>query len=413
MKNEILEVIQKMHKDYGEGVFLNAVKANNMLKDLAPGMPRERLQIRNLLEMGAYPRLQKAGGDLPIVRNRLAMEYAEAYCVDASVAAWAVGLLCAVAGRDSALADIPPAGDPGVLSGALAIPAPIALDINPPHDKSLGAGTYHSVALRTDGRVLAVGDNECGQCDVSGWRNVVAVAAGGFHTAAVKKNGAVLAVGDNIEGQCDVRNWDDIISLHLSSRHTVGLRADGRVMAAGRNKNGECEVSHWRNIVGIAVDFGATYGIKTDGTVIAVGDIPYDRYDVTALSNVSMLAGIRHRGLMMALKKDGTVVKPRSAQTRVKWGGIASLAATRDCFIGLTRGGKAKILEYYWASSGVECSLDDWSGITAIAAGAHHVLGLRADGTVLAAMLDGDPQNDEGQCEVGGFAEVGLPWTTE
>ncbi|MCL2699493.1 MAG: hypothetical protein FWE68_04205, partial [Defluviitaleaceae bacterium] len=391
---------KKMREDYGEEVFLNAGKANNMLKDLAPGMPRERLQLRNILEMGVYSQLQRAGDDLPIVRNKLALEYAGTYCVDQGVADWIVGVLCCAAGYEHELAACVPFAQDAARTPKTYDPAYRAL---------IGAGTYHSVALRQDGTVIATGDNECGQCDVSGWRNIIAVAAGGFHTAAIKKDGTALAVGDNIEGQCDVRRWEDMISLHLSSRHTVGLRSDGRVMAAGRNKNGECEVSHWRNIVGISVDFGVTYGIKTDGTVVSAGDVPYDRYDVTALTNVSGLAGMRHRGLIMALKKDGTVVKPRSAQNRVKWEEIDSLVATRDCFIGLTKDGKVKILEYYWASSGVECSLDDWGGIIAIAAGAHHALGLRSNGTVVAAMLDGDPQNDEGQCEVGEFAEVELP----
>lgn len=410
MNNEIFNIIKKMRDDYGEEIFLNALKANNMLKDLAPGMPRERLQMRNLLEMGAYSQLQKAGSDFPIVKNRLVLEYAGAYCVDAPVAEWAVGVLCAVAGHNTDLGEYPLSDRSGV--GGANLDVKRLPDYDPSYRNAIGAGTYHSVALRTDGRVIAAGDNECGQCDVSKWRNIIAVAAGGFHTAAIKKDGSVLATGDNLEGQCNISGWDDIISLHLSSRHTVGLRADGRVMAAGRNKNGECEVSRWRNIVGIAVDFGGTYGIKTDGSVVAAGDIPYDRYDVTSLSNVSVLAGIRHRGIMMALKKDGTVVKPRNTPNRTKWSGIVSLAATRDCFIGLTTGGKAKILEYYWASSGVECNLDGWNDIIAITSGGYHALGLRADGTAVAAMLDGDPQNDEGQCDVNGFAEVGLSWTT-
>jgi len=285
----------------------------------------------------------------------------------------------------------------------------------------LAAGRRHSVGLRRDGTVVAVGNGAAGECRVGGWEDVVALAAGNVHTAAntgkshtvgLRSDGTVLATGDNLEGQCNINTWEDIVSLHLSSRHTVGLRSDGRVIAVGRNKNNECDVLHWRNIIGISVDFGRTYGIKTDGTVVAAGDIPYDRYDVTALSNVSALAGIRHRGLIMALKKDGTVVKPRSSENRVKYGGISSLAATRDCFIGLTFDGKVKILEYYWESSGLECSLDNWSGVIAITTGGHHVIGLRADGTITAAMLDGDPQNDEGQCEVGGITEVGLPWTT-
>lgn len=394
MNNEILNIISKMRDDYGDDIFLNPGRANNMLKDLAPDMPKERLQIRNILEMGAYTQLKRAETDLPLIKNKLVRAYADTYCVDADVAAWTVELISAAAGYGAGLGALP------------AVEKPL-LTFDPKYRNALGAGMYHSVALRSDGTVHAAGNNECGQCNVGHWRNVTAVAAGGFHTAAVKRDGTVLAAGDNLEGQCEVGDWSDIISLHASSRHTVGLRADGRVVACGRNKNSECDVGHWRNIVGIAVDFGGTYGIKSDGTVVAVGDIPYDRYDVTALSNVSALAGMRHRGLMLALKRDGAAVKPRGA---AKWPGMVALAATRDCFIGLTNSGKVKILEYYWASSGVECNLDGWNNIIAIAAGGHHALGLRADGTVMAAMLDSDPQNDEGQCE-GEFSGVGL-WTT-
>jgi alpha-tubulin suppressor-like RCC1 family protein len=52
-----------------------------------------------------------------------------------------------------------------------------------------------------------VGWNEYGQCDVSGWRDIVAVAAGCAHTIGLQTNGTVLAVGDNEYGQCDVSGW--------------------------------------------------------------------------------------------------------------------------------------------------------------------------------------------------------------
>jgi alpha-tubulin suppressor-like RCC1 family protein len=45
----------------------------------------------------------------------------------------------------------------------------------------IAAGRRHTIGLKSDGTVMAVGDNKFGQCDVSGWRDMVAVAAGNVH----------------------------------------------------------------------------------------------------------------------------------------------------------------------------------------------------------------------------------------
>ena len=37
---------------------------------------------------------------------------------------------------------------------------------------TIAAGRRHSVGLKSDGTVIAVGDNDYGQCDVSGWRSI-------------------------------------------------------------------------------------------------------------------------------------------------------------------------------------------------------------------------------------------------
>ncbi|MNJ73831.1 hypothetical protein D3C77_706790 [compost metagenome] len=55
--------------------------------------------------------------------------------------------------------------------------------------------------------MVAVGWNEQGQCDVSSWRDIVAVAAGCTHTIGLKSDGTVVAVGSNEFGQCDVSGW--------------------------------------------------------------------------------------------------------------------------------------------------------------------------------------------------------------
>jgi len=33
-------------------------------------------------------------------------------------------------------------------------------------------GSSHTIGLKSDGTVVAVGDNEYGQCDVGGWRGI-------------------------------------------------------------------------------------------------------------------------------------------------------------------------------------------------------------------------------------------------
>ena len=50
-------------------------------------------------------------------------------------------------------------------------------------------------------------DDEHGQCQVEAWTNVRTVAAGERHTVALCADGRVLAVGDDSAGQCDVTEW--------------------------------------------------------------------------------------------------------------------------------------------------------------------------------------------------------------
>jgi alpha-tubulin suppressor-like RCC1 family protein len=81
--------------------------------------------------------------------------------------------------------------------------------------------------------VVAVGYNDYGQCNVTGWTDIVHVAAGYGHTVGVKADGTVVAVGLNDDGQCDTDDWTDILQAAAGSYHTAGLRADGTVVATG------------------------------------------------------------------------------------------------------------------------------------------------------------------------------------
>ena len=141
------------------------------------------------------------------------------------------------------------------------------MDCNSPNKASLrvkrwpkdtiSAGRRHTVGLKSDGSVTAVGDNKFGQCNVSGWREIVAVAAGNVHmapntgnahTIGLQSDGTVVAVGWNKHGQCDVSGWRDIVAIAAGDWHTVGLQSDGTVTVVGNNRYGQCNVSGWRGI---------------------------------------------------------------------------------------------------------------------------------------------------------------------
>ena len=70
--------------------------------------------------------------------------------------------------------------------------------------KAVSAGVYHTVGLRKDGTVVAVGDNRNGRCDVSSWTDITAVSAGDYYTVGVKSDGTVITTKLYDYGQSDV-----------------------------------------------------------------------------------------------------------------------------------------------------------------------------------------------------------------
>lgn len=61
---------------------------------------------------------------------------------------------------------------------------------------AVATGNSHTVGLKSDGTVVAVGDNDRRQCNVSEWTDIAAVSAGDYRTVALKSNGRLVATGD-------------------------------------------------------------------------------------------------------------------------------------------------------------------------------------------------------------------------
>ena len=276
---------------------------------------------------------------------------------------------------------------------------------------AISAGQTHTVALKSDGTVVASGDNGHGEGDVSKWADIVAIGAGGWCTVGLKSNGTVVATGFNDVGRCNVSGWTDIVAISAGGWHTVGLKSDGTVVATGLNGDGQCDVSGWTDIVAISaggwytagVKSGHTVGLKSDGTVVATGANGRGQCNVSECTDiVAISAGGWHT---VGLKSDGTVVATGSnaeGQCNVsEWTDIVAISAGERHTVGLKSDGTV-------VATGLnddgQCDVSGWTDIVAISARGWHTVGLKSDGTVVAV-----GNNENGQCNVGDWEGICLP----
>lgn len=104
--------------------------------------------------------------------------------------------------------------------------------------------------------------------DVSTWTDITKVINFYKHIIGLKSDGTVIATGDNTFKQCNVSTWTNITDIFTNRTHTVGLKTDGTVVATGNNTFGQCNVTSWTNISGISIGEYFTIGIKSDGTTV-------------------------------------------------------------------------------------------------------------------------------------------------
>jgi NOL1/NOP2/fmu family ribosome biogenesis protein len=264
----------------------------------------------------------------------------------------------------------------------------------------VAAGGFHTLGLKSDGTVVAVGYNEYGQCDVGEWTDIVQVAAGGYHTVGLKSDGTAVAVGYNGNGECNVGRWTDIVQVatggYYGLAHTVGLKSDGTVVAVGNNAYGQCGVEDWEDIVEVAAGVYHTAGLRSDGTVVIVG-MDWAKDGVSGLTDIIRIAA--GYGDTVGLKADGIVVAAGAnnwGQADVNgWTDIIRIAAGPSHTVGVRSDNTVVSAGYNYYG---QCDVDGWKDIIQVAAGHLHTVGLRADGTVVTVGY-----NNDGQCNVGGW----------
>ncbi|MDR2152812.1 MAG: hypothetical protein LBO72_08325 [Helicobacteraceae bacterium] len=233
---------------------------------------------------------------------------------------------------------------------------------------AIAAGGAHSLALDIDGKVYAAGNNEFGQLGLGDKTNrktfaliallkdkkIVAIAAGRAHSLALTSDGKVYAAGNNERDQLglgDKNNRDifmlvpdlndkKIVAIAAGGDLSLALDADGKVYATGSNDFGQLGLGDDVNrstftpvsslsdkkIVAITAGFVHALALDAGGKVYAAGWNAYgqlglgddaDRQIFTPVSSlegkniIAIVAGDVHS---LALGKDGKLYATGSGE---------------------------------------------------------------------------------------------------
>ena len=251
---------------------------------------------------------------------------------------------------------------------------------------AISSGNYHSLFLKNDGTVWAAGKNDYGQLgdgtfvnnntpvQVIGLTGIIAISAGGDHSLFLKNDGTVWAVGYNVYGQLgdlsfvnksvpvQVVGLTGITSISAGGFHSLFLKNDGTAWVVGRNNYGQFGDggnSHFNStpiqVPGVSgvntITAGGSFSVflKDDGTIWTTGDNSYGQIG------------------------DGTISTVRNTPTQIS----------------------------------------NFTGVTAVDAGTHHILFLKNDGTVWAvgynsggALGDGTIVHKSSPVQVVGLTQI-------
>ena len=243
-------------------------------------------------------------------------------------------------------------------------------------------GFYHTVALKSDGTVLACGDDSFGQCGVEKWQRVKAVCAGAYHTVALFADGTVAAVGRNDEGQCETGQWRDIVAITAADYATFGLKADGSVVSCGFNAYPTLE--NWPKVTMIS---GGSYALAA---LRENGDALFTHESARSDELRGLVDAAVNTGYAVGLREDGTAVCTAAALS--DWRDLIAVSASANAVFGLDAHGVVHA-RFFLAGAGEDFSAP--GDVAAMAAGGTHCVFVRSDGTLAAW-----GENGHGECEV-------------
>jgi alpha-tubulin suppressor-like RCC1 family protein len=241
------------------------------------------------------------------------------------------------------------------------------------------------------------------------------MAAGYYHVVLLRSDRVAIAYGDNTFGQLNIPALPPAVTLirvDANRNYTIGLMSNGGLVGWGANNSGECNVPLAPPGV-TYLDFSAGYdhamALRSDGGIEVWGNPAWNVQQIPPLPpGVTYQKCAAGWGWCVALRSDGVLVEwgvsPSTGPGRLP----LPLAPPGVTCLQLEAGNAHGVALWSdgtcsgWGSNSFfECApptpsqpgIASSDRFTAIAVGANHVLCLRADGTV-----DGHGDGQAGQC---------------
>jgi len=149
---------------------------------------------------------------------------------------------------------------------------------------AIAAGGYHDLALTSDGKVVAWGNDAAGQADVPAGlagKTVTAIAAGRYHSLALTSDGQVTAWGSDQYGQTDVPAGlagRTVVAIAAGDYHNLALTSDGTITAWGYGDAGATTVPAslaGRTVTAVSAGAYNSFAVTSDGALTGWGYSPY------------------------------------------------------------------------------------------------------------------------------------------
>lgn len=191
--------------------------------------------------------------------------------------------------------------------------------------KQVAAGGTHSLALRTNGSVVAWGLGSLGQTAVpSGLPEAISIAAGQSHSMALCADRQVRCWGANASGQSAVPpGLYDVAYIAAGEFHSLAVRSDGSVVCWGRNSSGECSGSAGGGQA-LTSEFGDGVPVRILGRpLLSVRDVAGGgAHSLALLSNGTVVGwGSNALGQCLGTGTNGAALNATLTGTPVRLGG--------------------------------------------------------------------------------------------